>query len=387
MLKMKFDFRDIFTAPRMAFSIQRIWIQFAGMFVGYLGYLVFTYLSFVSCGYDIPLLWQKYGLLPCLYVSAEAYPWYAWVLFIVGSLIFFLAYLVANTAVARAVYMIGKGNSFYSWKESYAFAFRKFWSVLMTPVSLVLLIAFLVLGSLVVGLLGKIPFIGELGVSLFTPLWFVSALLIFFFAIILMVSLFLVPAIIATTDEDAFEAVFQVFSVTWSKPWSLIFYQALSLALAVVSFGLFAIAAKTSIVIMNNLFMGFMGGDFINLANNGQAMVQSWTIMLQGPLTAIFGDLSPVMFFNNAFSMIPVSDLGISVVISSYIYAISLLFIGGWVISYGFSTFTSGNTIYYLVLRQQKDQENLLERRDAEEEEDVIEEAEEKEASPEEPEK
>ncbi len=375
MLKMKFDFRDLFAAPRMAFSIQRIWIQFVGMLVGYASYLVFTYLSYIVSGYAFDAVWQKFGLLPCLYASAETYPWFAWVLFALGSLGFFLAYLVANTAVARAVYMVGKGNSFYTWKEAYSFALHKFWSVFLTPVSLVVLILLLVLGGSIVGFLGNvIPFIGPLGVSFFTILWFIASLLIFFFIIIVLVSLLMVPSIIATTDEDAFEAVFQAFSITWAQPWRLIMYQVMAFVLSIVSFGLFAFAVKKSIVIMNGIFIGSMGSEFINFSNNGLAMVQSWTIMFQSFIVSIFQGAAPEVFFRKVYTFIPASELGMSVLISSYFYAISLLMIGGWVISYGISTFTSSNTIAYMVLRYNKDQENLLERKDAEEEEDQVEE-------------
>ncbi|MBN2411342.1 hypothetical protein JXQ31_06585 [candidate division KSB1 bacterium] len=374
MLKLRFNYRDLFNAPRLAFSIQRIWIQFIGMVIGYVGYLIFTYLSYFLNNYSFDIVWKKYGLLPCLFTSGEVVPWYSWVLFVIGSVFLFFAYLVTNTAVARAVYMTGKGNHFYSWKEAFAFAFRKIWSILLTPVSIVVLIGLMILGSLVIGLLGKIPFIGEIGISVFTVFWFIGALIIFFFAIVVVVAVLLVPGIIATTDEDAFEAVFQVFSVTWGQPCRLIFYQFISIVLATVSFAVFAIAVKQAVLIMNGLFINFMGSDFMNLCNNGQAIVQNWTFMLQGIIDGAFKGLSPLIYFSHNFTLIPAADLNISVTISSYIYAISLLIIGGWVISYGLSTFTTGNTLLYLVLRKYKDDENLLEREDAEEENEESEE-------------
>ncbi len=374
MLKLRFNYRDLFHAPRLAFSIQRIWIQFIGLVIGYAGYLIFTYLSYFLNNYSFDIVWKKYGLLPCLFASGEVFPWYSWVLFAIGSVWFLFAYLLTNTAVARAIYMTGKGNHFYSWREAFGFAFRKIWSILLTPVSIVVLIGLMILGSLIIGLLGKIPFVGEIGVSLFTIFWFIGALIMFFFALVVVVSILLVPGIIATTDEDAFEAVFQVFSVTWSQPCRFVFYQFISIVLAVVSFAVFAIAVKQAVMIMNGLFINFMGSDFMNLCNNGQAMVQSWTLMLQGTFESAFKELAPVIYFSHNFTLIPVADLNITVTISSFIYAISLLIIGGWVISYGLSTFTTGNTLLYLVLRKYKDDENLLEREDAEEEQEESEE-------------
>jgi len=375
MLKLRFNYRDLFNAPRLAFSIQRIWIQFIGLVIGYAGYLVLTYLSYFLNNYNFEIVWKKYGLLPCLFASGEVFPWYSWVLFAIGTVFLFFTYLVTNTAVARAVYMTSKGNHFYSWKEAFAFAFRKIWSVLLTPISIVILIGLMILGSFIIGLLGKIPYIGEIGLSLFTIFWFIGALIIFFFAIVVLVSILLVPGIIATTDEDAFEAVFQVFSVTWGQPCRLIFYQLISILLAIVSFIVFAIAVKQAITIMNVLFINFMGSDFVNLCNNGHAMIQNWTFMLQGLIDSAFNGISPYIYFSHNYSLIPTADLNITVIISSYIYAISLLIIGGWVVSYGLSTFTTGNTLLYLVVRKFKDQENLLERKDSEEEDEQSEES------------
>ncbi len=368
MLKLKFNFQDVFRAPRLAFSLQRMWIQLVGLFFGYLGYLVFTYASFLANGFPFQTAWAQYGLFPCIFATGEVFPWYGMVLGIIGIAILVVAILITNTAVARAVYMSAKGNTFYTWRESFAFAFRKSGSVLLTPISLVILIGLLVLGALVIGLLGKIPFIGEIGVSLFTVVWFLAALFLFFVAIVAVITLFYAPPILATTDEDAFEAVFQTFSITWSQPWRLILYQAITVVLSIVAMGIFAFFAKEAIVIMNSLFASFMGSDFINLANNGQAMLQNWTLMAEQAVELLYRGYDELVFFSREFLM--VSDVALSIVISSYLYALSLLFIGGWVLSYGLSTFNAGNTIAYIVMRQKKDEENLLERVDKEEEEE-----------------
>ena len=40
MLQLKFDWRDVLKAPRLALSLQRMWIQLVGLSVGYIVYLV-----------------------------------------------------------------------------------------------------------------------------------------------------------------------------------------------------------------------------------------------------------------------------------------------------------------------------------------------------------
>jgi hypothetical protein len=368
MLKLKFDCRDILRAPRIAFSLQRMWIQLVGLMFGLFIYLIFTYGSLVAAGFPLKTAWAMNGLLPCLFAVGDPVPLYSWILYGIGSLMLLFAIMIANTAAARAIYMSSKGNSFYSWKESYAFAFRKAASVILTPVSLLLIIGLMVLGAFIVGLLGRIPFVGELGVSIFTIIWLISALLLFFFALVAVVATVMVPAILATTDEDAFEAIFQSFSICWGRPCRFIFYEALTIILSLFAMGAFAFFIKEAVMIMNHLFSAFMGADFVNLANNGQAHLQSWMLPAQGIVEKICGRFSGMVYFAREFVFIPAGDLPISVVISSYFYAFSLLFIGGWVLSYGFAAFSAGNALLFMVIKKHKDDENLLERKDAEEE-------------------
>ena len=212
MVSMRFDFRDIFKAARVAFSFQRLWIQFFGFSIGYLCYIIFTYLSLILSGKDFGVIWSRFGLFP----TVAGYPlhWTSWILFGVGCFILFFAWLVTATAVARAAYMHLKGNTFYTWKEAIAFALKKKGgSVVSTPIAILLIAVFTALGGVVVGLLGRIPVVGELGISFFAVIWFLSSLFIVFVILALFVSLLLGPAIIATTDDDAFEGIFQSFSI------------------------------------------------------------------------------------------------------------------------------------------------------------------------------
>jgi hypothetical protein len=368
-VKLLFDCRDIFRAPRLALSLQRMWIQLVGLFIGYLGYLVFTYGAMIAAGFQFSSSWAKYGLLPCLFMVGEPFPWFSWIIFAVGVMLLLIVFLITNTAVARAAYMLIKGNNFYTWREAFAFSMRKAASIILTPISLGILIGLLILGALIIGLLGKIPVVGVLGIGAFTLLWLLAALFLVFIIVILFVSIVLVPSIIATTDEDAFEAVFQTFSITWNQPWRLVIYEVAVVILAIFSTGILAVAIKKAVWLMNALLSTFMGSDYINLANNAQAMVQGWLLSAQIFVQGIYQHFSHYVYFSHEFIAIPANELTTVTVIASYLCAFTLLFIAGWVVSYGLSIFTIGNTLIYIVLRHKKDGENLLERQDAEEEE------------------
>ena len=47
-VKLHFDYRDIFRAPRLALSGKKIWTFVVGNFIGYLGYLILTYIALLT---------------------------------------------------------------------------------------------------------------------------------------------------------------------------------------------------------------------------------------------------------------------------------------------------------------------------------------------------
>lgn len=364
MVSMRFDFRDIFKAARVAFSFQRLWIQFFGFSIGYLCYIIFTYLSLILSGKDFGVIWSRFGLFP----TVAGYPlhWTSWILFGVGCFILFFAWLVTATAVARAAYMHLKGNTFYTWKEAIAFALKKKGgSVVSTPIAILLIAVFTALGGVVVGLLGRIPVVGELGISFFAVIWFLSSLFIVFVILALFVSLLLGPAIIATTDDDAFEGIFQSFSTLFSFPWRLLLYEILLVVIAVLGFGVFAFFAKRAWSVMTTLLVWGMGDKYADLSYAASYFLQNCIYPAIAWSRALLGDLSYILFFTRDFTAI---DLPALMTASAWIFTFFLIVIGGFIVSYPLAVLNVGNCITFIILKKKKDDENLLERKDREEE-------------------
>ncbi|UCE05969.1 MAG: hypothetical protein JSW07_20660 [bacterium] len=363
---MRFDVRDIFKSTRLALSLQRIWIQFLGLLFGYVGYLFFTYISFITAGIGLSTGWKRYGLLPCL--LAESSNWYSFIIYLLGVIWLIAVYLIAATAVSRATYMVIKGNHFYTWRDALRFALKKTASVLVSPVAILLIIVFLLAGGAVIGLLGKIPFVGEFGITIFTFLWFFAALFVVFLVIIFVVALIQAPAIIATTNDDAFEAIFQTFSLVWSQPWRLILYEFFSAAMGTIGILVLAFLSKKAFIVMDRVFSNVMGADFINISSHGMYLLNIWLFHSITWVNSILGDMSGLVYFSQEF--IPLQLPQGYQYVASYIFAIWMLIIAGLILSYGLASFNVGNTLSYLILRKKKDDENLLERKDPEEEDE-----------------
>lgn len=361
MLELNFSAVDLFRSNRIALSTQRIWLQFIGLAVGYLGYYLITVLSFLMAGFSYPQITSEFGLLPCLFAVKSNVPLLPKIVFGFACFYFIVAFLISNIAVSRATFMMMKGRSFYTWREALLFALRKSGSAVLTPVGIGILILAFILAAWLVGLFGRLPFVGELGISFLALFWIFAALLLVFFLIVAAASVLLTPAILATTDEDAFEAIFQSFSTVWSHPWRVVFYISIVCAVSVVGFLILAILVKWSFLMMNYLFEFSMGEKYVNIAAEGQYLLHSWATSLNNAIPKLFGQFARHFYFSKDFAPL---NLNLTEQISAYMFAFNVLVVAGLVLSYLLATFNAGNTIMFLILRKVRDGEDLLSRQE-----------------------
>jgi hypothetical protein len=365
MTTLHFNFRDLFRSVKLAFSLQRIWIQFVGLSVSYPIYLILAYLAFISSGEGIKAVWDRYGLLPML--PGTYMPVISIILYALA--IFFLIYgaMITATGVARAVYMNLKGNTFYTWKEALGFAWKKKLSILGTPLALTIFIIIIVICGYITGLIGRIPYFGEWFISLFTIFWFLASLFVILIGIALTVSFLLTPAILATTDDDAFEGVFQSFSIAFTQPWRLLVYQVLNLITAMFGFVTFTLLFKYAWKVLNLIISWGMGEKFVRVASAASYYVQSWTYPFVLCYQSVLGDYGQWIFYSHDFISVAVP---VRLTVAALIMAFGLIVLGLYVVSFPIAILNSGQTLCFLAIKKIKDDENLLERKDREEEEE-----------------
>ncbi len=361
-MKMHFNFKDLFKAPRIAFSFQRIWVNGLGLLTGYILYVIVSYISLLVSGYSFMDIWNRGGLMPCAFAIGNV-PWYGMVIYLVAVAILLAVILMVNTAVSRLAYMVLRNELFYTWSQAYKFAFKKWISVLGAMVTFIFMIAFFVIGALIMGLIGRIPYVGELGTALLTIPYVLAALLLFFISIVFVVGIFYVPAIIATSDEDALGGVFQSFSITYNQPVRLITYSTILSFLYVVGGFLFAAAVKVAYLIFGGLFNIGMGDKFANISEQALHIVGKTFPALDRLLTQVFGSLANYIYFSHPHYAV---QLPVVQDISAYMFAIFLIFFGFFVLGYAEAIGNSGLAIVYTVLYKIQEDENLLEREDEE---------------------
>jgi len=364
MFKPYFDIRDVFRAPRLALSGKKIMIQFFGLLIGYLGYLILTYIAYLLSGTNLSEIWESYSLFPLSDFSFAN--WYSWLVFIIGVVIFVFCWLLASSAVGKVTYEQLKGDEFYSAKDSLKFLKKHGQTVLASPLFLVGVAIILIIGGIIIGLLGKIPYVGELGIGLFfgIPI-FAVGLVCVYVIFVLVFSFLLTPAIVAATKEDIFETIVQLFSSIWSQPWRYFLYTGVILVLAKIGSFILGYFCYRSVQLIYWSCGIFMGGKLADITDEALSYLTfpEWFFKF-------FTNILPGIDFR--FHLPEIGWQGFlswSESISAFLIGITLILVVFGVLSYALTTLSTGQTITYIILRKKKDEENLLERKTEEEEE------------------
>ncbi|GAB4336544.1 MAG: hypothetical protein Kow0037_17930 [Calditrichia bacterium] len=364
MRELRFNYLDLFKIPRLAFSPQRIWTNGLGLLASYFAYLFFTYLSLLLSGLSFTGTWYAQGLLPCIYAYPDI-PWYGHLLYYLGITISLYIILITNTAVARLHYMNIRDELFYSWRQAIKFALRKWTSIIGAIIAFAVIIGFFVVGAIVLGFVAKIPWLGELGTAIFTIPFILAALFLIFAVVVSIIAILIIPAILATQDEDALGATFQTFNLVYNQPLRIIFYLATIGILELLGILLFGLALKGAFVVFTGLFEVGMGSKLLLLKKQALYYLENWL-----PILKTSGKYLPEYisnwFYCSQQAALPHSAGNAAMSISGWIMAVSLLFTGGIALAYGEAIGNGGLTLLVIILNKIQNDENLLEREDEE---------------------
>lgn len=361
MTKLYFNSRDLLRAARLGWSGKKMWISFIGILIGYVGYLILSYVALLANGMSFGEIWGTYGLYP--YVGSVCLPWYSWVLYVLGVLWAIAVLLLIGTAVAKITYRQLKGDDFYSMGDAKRFMGKNWKAAIFAPVVVFGMIAFLIICGIIIGALGRIPYVGELGFSIGLFFIFAVSLFVVFLGIVFGFSFALSPAIVGTAEEDTLETVIQLFSTLWSQPWRLVLYQILLGFYIALSTAILSVMSLGSLLLINGACGLFMG-------DRKMGFLTERALQLLPSKCPAFDWLSGIATRIWADPRVGGQAIRVTESISGWIAGITLILIVGFVLSYGFSIWIAGQSLIYIILRQKKDDENLLERKDKEEQEE-----------------
>ena len=373
MVELFSDFRDVFRAGRYGFSGKKITIHFLGLVFGYLIYQILVYLSLLIVGGNAARdFWNEYALFPAHPFVDYNFAFITRGAMWVGLVILFAVFFVTSTMVSKITIQQLRGDNFFSMRESALFLKKNWRAVIGVFVTLIVIFLLLALVPTVVGLLGMIPKVGGVIVaiaSIFAPLAFFLGLLMTYIVVVLGVSLFFAPAVVASADSDTFETIYQHFSMIWNQPWRIVVYEALLFGLKLICVPIWAIFCLLGFSVAVLPIRYLIPEQMKIVMGHADAWLggalEQITALPYLESFVVFDTIEPANLPANGFS-----DFELYVMtVTSIFMTFSLLFIAGLIIAYLLSIAAAGNTLIYVVLRKRVDSTNLLV---VEEEEDIL---------------
>ncbi|MDZ7290973.1 MAG: hypothetical protein ONB42_13650 [candidate division KSB1 bacterium] len=162
--------------------------------------------------------------------------------------------------------------------------------------AIIIMMAVLASGSALVGLMGRVPYIGEIAVIAFAWLWMLAAFIFLLMLVVTGLVFLLTPSIVATTEEDVLLAIFQTAGILWSQRWRLLFHLLQVAVAAILGWMVLAFGVKRAFLLMNALFAAIMGTDYQNPSTQAQHQLQSCSMAINNLMIAIAPGLKSQFF-------------------------------------------------------------------------------------------
>lgn len=353
-----FNYKDITQVHRYGFSGRRIGIHLTGILLAYLIYQSLVYLTlFIFDSSKAQETWTSHGLLPIIPSADNNLSLIATAVMWLGIIVFAFIFLLTSTLASKITFEQLRGDSLYTIGNALSVLKVRWKSVFGSFFGLLVLFLFLLMIPICIALLTTIPFLKDTTLTITTiliPISFLFGALILFILTVCFSGLFLVPAVAATTNVDAFEIIYQLFSIVWNQPWRLLGYGVLLTVLKILHVPIWAIFC------IGGFFIVLLPTYYLQTSFLQDAFVYAnkW---LGGTLQKLYG-----VFYRGDSSVFEINttqlpDLNITTAICAIFITITLLCIVGGIVAYLFSLVSVGTTLIYIILRKHVDGDNLLE--------------------------
>ena len=377
-LKLNYNYTDIFRAPRLALSGKKILFLIKGNLFGYIAYFIFSLISLLSTGMSTQEIISKYGLYPCLF--GHQAEWFSWLVYFFGISIWFFALMLSLTGVCRIFLKQLKGNDFFSGKDASKFVFKHRYAAVLTPITIFLIIIFFFFLAFLFALVGKIPIIGELSLGVLYIFYFLGSIFTILSGFVLLSSFLFTPSIVGLYEEDTMGSVFQTYSITFSQPWRILFYNIILAILIFIGIEIYSWVCLNSIGLISYIFGQnvFMGDQFSVIHNHSLSVVfpniivDTFVHYKTLILEKINLNSGIPLLFSPSTKLAGLNDLSLIKIISSILLSIVYFTIALSVFSYGLATLAVGQSLMFVTFKKLSDDDDLIFRADEDDDTDDL---------------
>ena len=216
--------------------------------------------------------------------------------------------------------------------EALHFSRKKFLSLFATPLVPVGIIIFMGLFIYILGLIGNIPWVGELIMGVSIPLALIGGTLIAIVAIGTVVGFNLMFPAIAYDGSDCFDAISRSFSYVYAKPWRMGFYTVIAAVYGAICYTFIRFFAFL-LLLVTHLFLQL--GVWIKNSDGVNKLQAIW----------------PKPSFTSLLGLSGSSAANWSESIAAFLVYLTLLVVVGLVVSFVISFYFSANTVIYSLMR------------------------------------
>jgi hypothetical protein len=342
-----YDFRDVLLAPAKALAAKRIFVMTLFLCAALLVYDLFTYLAVAIDGEKLASFYRVYGLLPVALLSFSG--GVAKAVYGIGFIAGILVLMVGLFAVSAIDIEQMRGNRFFSVGGAIKLGIRRLPQIFLAELAIGLFVGFIVLLAVVLGLVTRIPYLGEwIYVLFFAIPNFVIALFVVFIIFVMTISVILLPAVAAAErNGETFTAILETFSTIIRQPVRWLLYTAYSLAAAKVAGFVYA-------------YFCFRAVQFLTYATSLGAGDKVWRLLKAGlshlpansPLVKQVDNIFPGIDWSFSFSA---WTHGSGEEAAGYVMAVMLFLIFASIVGYMLAIIATGQARGYVAIRYIKD--------------------------------
>lgn len=282
---------------------------------------------------SVVLMWTGAWWLLCEH-------WFYSLLFVPAAL---AIWAVAGGGISRAAVVQFARDERIGIREALQFSMNKFWGFFFAPLVCVGFVVGIGLLLTVGGLIGNIPFIGDILIGVLWLLALVGGLAIAFITIGTLAGGSLFAPVIASEGSDAFDAISRGFVYVYSRPWKSLLY-----GLTLVIYGsLCYLFLRFFVWLMLAATHGFVGLGMLRARDYAGAGANKLDVVWRMPT---FLDLRPHTFDFYGLSVLGAGEVLLALFIGVWTYLVWGL-LQSWLLSYYFS----GSSMAYLLLRKEVD--------------------------------
>ncbi len=264
------------------------------------------------------------------------------------SIIYFVGAIaiicLAGVAICRIAALQFAKDERAGFSEAFDFSFKRFLNsctVFFAPIGVIVFIGMFIF---LLGVVGNLPWIGELSIGLFSILALVAGVLITVVLIGTIGGISLMFPAIGFESSDGFDAISRSFSYVYSKPWRMGFYSIVAafyggVCYVFVRFFAYLILAVSRWFVQLGLLASSSRGEGVN------------------KLEVIW----PRPEFVNLLGSTDEVSRNMTEAVSAFLIYIAILLVAGLVISFVVSFYFSANTIIYALMRNKVDNTSLEE--------------------------